>query len=95
MAKKVENGEWMTTGDPLNYLKATLAYAMERKDISQELKNYHSKSIKGRKIGAPISYDIQPLILYLFVSLCVFSLTLATQTRSFHLICLCIPVICD
>ncbi len=43
MAKKVENGEWMTTGDPLNYLKATLAYAMEREDISGELKKYLKK----------------------------------------------------
>ncbi len=43
MAKKVENGEWMTTGDPLNYLKATLAYAMERKDINGELKKYLTK----------------------------------------------------
>jgi UTP-glucose-1-phosphate uridylyltransferase len=30
----------MTTGDPLNYLKATLAYAMDREDISQELKKF-------------------------------------------------------
>ncbi len=43
MAKKVEDGEWMTTGDPLNYLKATLAYAMEREDISEELKKYLTK----------------------------------------------------
>ncbi len=43
MAKKVEDGEWMTTGDPLNYLKTTLAYAMEREDISQELKKYLKK----------------------------------------------------
>jgi UTP--glucose-1-phosphate uridylyltransferase len=43
MAKKVEAGEWMTTGDPLNYLKATLAYAMDREDISQELKKYLQK----------------------------------------------------
>jgi UTP--glucose-1-phosphate uridylyltransferase len=40
MAKKVEGGEWMTTGDPLNYLKANLAYAFERKDISDDLKQY-------------------------------------------------------
>lgn len=39
-AKKVEDGEWMTTGDPMNYLKATLAYAMDRNDIGGELKNY-------------------------------------------------------
>jgi len=39
-AKKVEDGEWMTTGDPLNYLKATLAYAFEREDINGELRKY-------------------------------------------------------
>jgi len=39
-AKKVEEGEWMTTGDPLNYLKATLAYAFEREDINSELRKY-------------------------------------------------------
>jgi len=40
LAKEVEDGEWMTTGDALNYLKATLAYALERKDVSKELKKY-------------------------------------------------------
>lgn len=40
LAKEVEGGEWMTTGDALNYLKATLAYAFDRKDIGDELKNY-------------------------------------------------------
>lgn len=38
MAKKIENGEWLTTGDPLNYLKATLAYASERDDLKEDLK---------------------------------------------------------
>lgn len=40
LAKKVEGGEWMTTGDPLNYLKATMAYAFEREDIGKEIKRY-------------------------------------------------------
>lgn len=39
-AKKVENGKWITTGDPLNYLKAILAYAFEREDINGDLKEY-------------------------------------------------------
>jgi UTP--glucose-1-phosphate uridylyltransferase len=39
-AKQVEDGEWMTTGDPLNYLKAILAYAMERPELAGELKSY-------------------------------------------------------
>lgn len=40
MAKKVEGGEWMTTGDPLNYLKAVCAYAFEREDIGKDLMEY-------------------------------------------------------
>jgi UTP--glucose-1-phosphate uridylyltransferase len=40
LAKEVEDGEWLTTGDPLNYLKTSLKYALERKDIGQELKKY-------------------------------------------------------
>lgn len=40
LAKEVEDGEWMTTGDPLNYLKATVAYAFEREDLNGELTNY-------------------------------------------------------
>ena len=43
LAKEIEDGEWLTTGDPLNYLKALLAYAAERKDIGQELKEYTQK----------------------------------------------------
>jgi len=45
LAKKVENGEWLTTGDPLNYLKATLQYAFEREDIGKELKEYAKELI--------------------------------------------------
>lgn len=40
LAKKVEGGEWMTTGDPLNYMKVNLAYALEREDIKKDLKEY-------------------------------------------------------
>jgi UTP--glucose-1-phosphate uridylyltransferase len=42
-AKKVENGEWLTTGDPLNFIKTTLKYAVDRKDIGVELKKFISK----------------------------------------------------
>lgn len=38
--KKIEDGEWLTTGDPLNYLKANLAYAFDREDIKKDLKEY-------------------------------------------------------
>jgi UTP--glucose-1-phosphate uridylyltransferase len=40
LAKEVEGGEWLTTGDPLNYLKAVLTYALHREDIGAELKKY-------------------------------------------------------
>ena len=40
MAKKVEGGKWLTTGDPINYLKAVFSYAFDRKDIGDELKEY-------------------------------------------------------
>lgn len=39
-AKKVEDGEWLTTGDPLNYLKTTLKYAMDRDELSGPIKEY-------------------------------------------------------
>jgi UTP--glucose-1-phosphate uridylyltransferase len=39
-AKKIEDGEWLTTGDPLNYLKTTLKYAFDRPDIGKELKKF-------------------------------------------------------
>lgn len=38
LAKKIEDGEWLTTGDPLNHLKANLKYAFDRKDIGDELR---------------------------------------------------------
>lgn len=37
LAKEVENGQWITTGDPVNYLRATLAYAMDRPELRKEL----------------------------------------------------------
>ncbi len=40
MAKEVEGGEWLTTGDPLNYLKAILKYALDREDIGSDLKEF-------------------------------------------------------
>lgn len=43
MAKKVEDGEWLTTGDPWNYLKANLIYAMDRKDIKDKLEEFIQK----------------------------------------------------
>lgn len=40
LAKAIEDGEWMTTGDPLNYMKANLAYAFDREDLKNELQEY-------------------------------------------------------
>jgi UTP--glucose-1-phosphate uridylyltransferase len=40
LAKEVDDGQWITTGDPLSYLKATVEYALDRKDISKEFKKY-------------------------------------------------------
>ena len=40
LAKEVEDGEWLTTGDPLNYLKAVLKFAFDRKDIEQDLRDF-------------------------------------------------------
>jgi len=33
-------GKWMTTGDPLRYLMTTVEYALDRKDIGKEFKEY-------------------------------------------------------
>lgn len=40
MAKKIEDGVWLTTGDPSNYLKAILAYAGDREELKDDLANY-------------------------------------------------------
>ncbi len=44
IAQPIE-GEWLTTGDPLNYLKATLKFAMQRDDLNKELKEFINKEI--------------------------------------------------
>ena len=48
LAKKVEGGEWLTTGDPLNYLKTTLRYALDRDDLKSELKKYLGECLKNK-----------------------------------------------
>ncbi|MFZ3032360.1 MAG: UTP--glucose-1-phosphate uridylyltransferase [Candidatus Moraniibacteriota bacterium] len=42
-AKTVDGGQWMTTGDPLNYMTTILAYAIERPDIGDQVKEYMRK----------------------------------------------------
>ncbi len=44
LAKPVKDGQWLTTGDPLNYLKAILTYAKDRSDISKELTKFVRRS---------------------------------------------------
>lgn len=39
-ALPVTDGMWLTTGDPLNYLKAVISYAVLREDIGPGLKEY-------------------------------------------------------
>jgi len=45
IAQPIE-GEWLTTGDPLAFLKTTIRFALERKDLSRDLREY----LKGLKI---------------------------------------------
>lgn len=33
-------GEWLTTGDPLNYLRATISFALDRKDLAKPLSEF-------------------------------------------------------
>jgi UTP--glucose-1-phosphate uridylyltransferase len=39
-AKEVNEGQWLTTGDPMNYLTAIVSYALDRKDIGQEFRAF-------------------------------------------------------
>jgi len=45
----VDDGEWLTTGDPLNYLKAVIKYALDREDIGKDLKEFlkYSAELNG------------------------------------------------
>jgi UTP-glucose-1-phosphate uridylyltransferase len=45
VAVKIQ-GRWMTTGDPLNFLKTTIEYAKDREDLWRELKIYIENGIK-------------------------------------------------
>ena len=38
LAKEVTEGEWITTGDPVNYLNAVLKYALDREDIREDVR---------------------------------------------------------
>ena len=45
-AKKIKDGEWLTTGDPLNYMKTMLKYAFDRSDIGPEIKKFTKELLK-------------------------------------------------
>ena len=38
-------GQWFTTGDPLNYLKATVEFALSRDDLRDDFVSYIQKRI--------------------------------------------------
>jgi len=38
-------GEWLTTGDPLRYLKATVKYALEREDLAKDFKQFLKETV--------------------------------------------------
>lgn len=46
VATKVE-GEWLTTGDPLSYLKATITYALDRPDLADPFKSFLRETMKN------------------------------------------------
>ena len=39
-------GEWLTTGDPLNYLKTTVKFALDRKDLGEDFKEFLQRTVK-------------------------------------------------
>lgn len=45
LAKEVEGGRWLTTGDPVNYLRALLTYAVDRKDVRDPLLSFMKELI--------------------------------------------------
>lgn len=48
VAAKIE-GEWLTTGDPLNYLRATVSYALDRPDLSSPFKEFLQTTLENHK----------------------------------------------
>lgn len=45
IAQPIE-GEWLTTGDPLNYLKTTVKFALDRKDLGEDFKKFLQETVK-------------------------------------------------
>lgn len=49
MAKPIQDGRWLTTGDPLNYLKTVLCYAFERPELGRELEDFIEQFKQSKK----------------------------------------------
>jgi UTP--glucose-1-phosphate uridylyltransferase len=43
IAEPITNGEWLTTGDPLRWLKVNLALALKNPDLSADIKEFLAK----------------------------------------------------
>jgi UTP--glucose-1-phosphate uridylyltransferase len=46
VAQKVEDGSWLTTGDPLNFLKANLTYALDDPILGESVRETVAKLLK-------------------------------------------------
>ena len=44
IAQPIE-GEWLTTGDPLRYIKATIKFALQREDLANEIREFVKNEI--------------------------------------------------
>lgn len=38
--RKINNGQWYTTGDPINYFRTLIAYSLDHPDLKKELKQF-------------------------------------------------------
>ena len=43
---KIVEGEWFTTGDPMRYLKAHIRYALNNKEIGDEIREFIKKEVQ-------------------------------------------------
>ena len=46
IAQPIKNGQWLTTGDPLRWLKANIVVGLNNKTICKELKMFLEKTLK-------------------------------------------------
>jgi len=48
IAEPITNGRWLTTGDPLRWLKVNLVFALRNPDLAADIKNFLTKEIRPR-----------------------------------------------